>query len=87
MVITHWSRIHYEHYPGYILFVVPYTAAPRPGIRVADFERETDSAIFHVARPDTRFQSGNPKNACRPRSQYRHRFRFPPLMPVLPYLR
>lgn len=87
MVITRWSRIHYEHYHGYILFVVPYTAAPRPGIRVADFERETDSAIFHVARPDTRFQSGNPKNACRPRSQYRHRFRFPPLTPVLPYLR
>lgn len=71
MVITRWSRIHYEHYPGYILFVVPYTAAPRPGIRVADFERETDSAIFHVALPVTRFQSGKPKNARRSRCQQR----------------
>lgn len=71
----------------YSLLAVFCTAAPRPGIRVADFERETDSAIFHVARPDTRFQSGNPKNVYRPRSQYRRRFRFPPLTPVLPHLR
>ena len=44
-----------------------YTAAPRPGIRVADFVGETALSMLHVATADTRSQSGKPNNASHPR--------------------
>ena len=57
MVITRWSRIHYEHYPGYILFVVLIQLRPDPASAWLTLSERRTRQYFMLPGPTLAFKA------------------------------